>query len=412
MITVPKLSSRKVGMVCTFLLLVPGIALGQDLAGELAGMQHVLNQVYEEMIPLAGELIGMARVLGGFGALWYIASRVWRHLAEASPIDVYPLLRPFALGLAILFFPSVLSLMNGILQPTVRATAAMVGNSNAAIAALIKQKEAAVKDSRFYDMYVGPSGVGDADKWYKYTHPDDPNRESESFWEGIGNDVKFWMSKQSYNFRNSIKQWMSEVLQVLFASAALCINTIRTFYLIVLAILGPLVLGFAVYDGLHQSLTQWIARYINVFLWLPVANIFGSIIAKIQENMLKIDLSQIVEGGDTFFSTTDTAYLIFMVIGIAGYASVPSIASYIVYAGGTTTLMRKAGNIAMTSGGWMTGGGRALLGTSAGKIMAGVGALGAIGNYFYGPSRTSGASGGTSRESGSGSYLHDKLSGK
>lgn len=406
-------NSRKAGTFCAFLLLSPCIALGQDLAGELTGMQQVLDRVYEEMIPLAGELIGMARVLGGFGALWYIASRVWRHLTDASPVDMYPLLRPFALGMAILFFPTVLSVMNGILQPTVRATADMVGNSNAAIAALLKQKEAAVKNSRFYDMYVGESGMGDADKWYKYTHPDDPNRESEGIWEGIGNDIKFWMSKQSYNFRNSIKQWMSEVLQVLFASAALCINTIRTFYLIVLAILGPLVLGFAVYDGLHHSLNQWIARYINVFLWLPVCNIFGSILGKIQENMLKIDLSQISDGGDTFFSTTDTAYLIFMVIGIAGYAAVPSIAGYIVYAGGTTTLMRKAGNIAQTSSSWMTSAGSSVLSTGAGKIMAGVGALGVIGKYFYdrGPAGNAGGSG-RSGGNGTGSYLRDKLSGK
>src|SRR5665213_3862479 len=98
------------------------------------------------------------------------------------------------------------------------------------------------------------------------------------------------MSKSSYNFRNSIKEWMSEVLQVLYMAAALCINTIRTFYLIVLAILGPLVFGLAVFDGLGHILMVWVARYINVFLWLPVANIFGSIIGKVQEQMIALDI--------------------------------------------------------------------------------------------------------------------------
>lgn len=77
----------------------------------------------------------------------------------------------------------------------------------------------------------------------------------------------------------------------------------------ILAILGPLVFGFAVFDGFQHTLTVWIARYVNVFLWLPIANIFGSIIGKVQENMLRYDLSQINQQGDTFFSTTDTAYL-------------------------------------------------------------------------------------------------------
>ncbi len=163
--------------------------------------------------------------------------------------------------------------------------------------------------------------------------------------DGIGNDIKFAMPKASYNFRNSIKEWMSEVLKVLFEAAALCINTIRTFNLIVLAILGPLVFGIAVFDGFQHTLTVWLARYINVFLWLPVANIFGSIIGKIQEKMLALDISQVQNNGDTFFSSTDVAYLVFMIIGIVGYFTVPSVANYIVNAGGGSAMVQKVTNL-------------------------------------------------------------------
>jgi conjugative transposon TraJ protein len=142
---------------------------------------------------------------------------------------------------------------------------------------------------------------------------------------------------------------MSEVLKVLFEASALCINTIRTFYMIVLGILGPLVFGIAVFDGFQHTLTVWIARYLNIFLWLPVANIFGGIMGKIQENMLKEDLHQIATNGDTFFSTTDTAYLIFMIIGIIGYFTVPSVANYIVHAGGSNALLQKVTNMMSTS---------------------------------------------------------------
>jgi conjugative transposon TraJ protein len=141
---------------------------------------------------------------------------------------------------------------------------------------------------------------------------------------------------------------MSEVLKVFFEAAALCINTIRTFYLIILAMLGPLVFGLAVFDGFQHTLTVWLARYLNVFLWLPVANIFGAVIATIQENMLKEDLQEIATNGDTFFSSTDTAYLVFMIIGIIGYFTVPSIANYIVNAGGGNAMLYKVSN-AMTS---------------------------------------------------------------
>jgi conjugative transposon TraJ protein len=259
---------------------------GGGLGNDLKNMQSTLDQLYDQMIPMCSELIGVGRGIAGFAATWYIAYRVWRHLSNAEPIDFYPLLRPFAIAIAILLFPSVISLINGVMQPTVTGTAAIVENSNEAVAVLLQQKEEAIKTTDAWQMYVGEDGTGDRDKWYKYTHPDDPNDQNEGMFEGIGNDIKFAMAKASYNFRNSIKEWMSQVLEILFQAAALCINTIRTFYMIVLAILGPLVFGLAVFDGFQHTLTVWLARYINIFLWLPVANIFGAIIGKIQELML------------------------------------------------------------------------------------------------------------------------------
>lgn len=397
-------SLRGLGGILIFMLL-PALSHAQGTANDISSMQTVLDQVYKEMIPLCSRLIDAARGIAGFAALWYIAVRVWRHIANAEPVDFYPLLRPFALGLAILLFPTVIALINGVLQPVVSATSAMVGDSNKAIAALLKQKEQAVKDSPFYEMYVGENGSGDSDKWYKYTHPKDPNREDESLWEGLGNDLKFWMDKQSYNFRNSIKQWMSEVLQVLFAAAALCINTIRTFYLIVLAILGPLVFGLAVFDGFQHTLTVWLARYVNVFLWLPVANIFGSIIGKIQENMIKLDIGQINGHGDTFFSSTDTGYLIFMVIGIVGYFTVPGIANYIVHAGGNNSLLQKVNMLVSntshtTMKAGMTAGGMAAdtFGDGTRRVYQG---FTGSGNSDYFPDQSPGSA-----------YQHDRLSGK
>ncbi|HWB27710.1 MAG TPA: conjugative transposon protein TraJ [Chitinophagaceae bacterium] len=319
------------------------------LAGGIGGLQSVLDQLYAQMLPLCSSLIGVGRGIAGFAATWYIASRVWRHIANAEPIDFYPLLRPFALGLAVLMFPAVIGIMNTVLQPTVTGTSAMVQDSNAAIVLLLQQKEEAVKKTDVWQMYMGDDGSGDRDKWYKYTHPEDPNDENEGWISSIGNDIKFAMAKASYNFRNAIKEWMSEVLNVLYEAAALCINTIRTFYMIVLAILGPLVFGIAVFDGFQHTLTVWMARYINIFLWLPVANIFGSIIGKIQQMMLQLDIQQVQQYGDTFFSPTDVAYLIFMIIGIVGYFTVPSVANYIVHAGGGNTLLYKTTSLFSTS---------------------------------------------------------------
>jgi conjugative transposon TraJ protein len=398
---------RKAAMVAAIGMLLPFLSVAQSLNNQAGSLHAVLDQIYDEMMPLCSKLIGVGQGIAGFAATWYIASRVWRHIANAEPIDFYPLFRPFVVGFAVVIFPSVLGMINGVMKPTVTATASMVKDADKAIAVLLKKKEEAVKKTQVWQMYIGESGSGDRDKWYKYTHPDDPNPDNEGLFASIGNDVKFAMAKASYNFRNSIKEWMSEVLQVLFQGAALCINTLRTFQLIILSILGPLVFGIAVFDGFQHTLTVWIARYINIFLWLPVANIFGAVIGKIQEKMLQLDIQQVQDFGDTFFSPTDVAYLIFMIIGIVGYFTVPSVANYIVHAGGGNTLLYKVSTLfSSTSRGAVnsvTGGAGMVadaMGGAAGRMAGSISSHAANAGYFQ-----------DSASSNKSSYMQDKISG-
>lgn len=317
------------------------------LSNDLQGLQLTLKTVYDTMIAKCGALTGVARGIAGFGALWYIGYRVWGHLARAEAIDFFPLFRPFAIGLVITLFPLLITLMQGVLEPTVSGTAALVNNSNQAIATLLQQKQDALKQSSDWQMYVGSGGGGDQSKWEQLSGEADSGAFS-----GLSNRVKFEMAKASYNLKNSIKVWLSEVLQVLFEAAALCINTIRTFYLILLAIIGPLAFGLGVFDGFHHLLRVWFARYVNVFLWLPIANILGSLIAEIQQQMIKLDITQLQATGQTNFGETDAAYIVFLIMAIAGYFTVPTFANWIISAGGHGEHMKK---VAESAGGVIDG---------------------------------------------------------
>jgi conjugative transposon TraJ protein len=301
-----------------------------DISTDIGGLQTTLEQVYNTMVVHCSELIGIGQAIGGFATLWYISSKVWSHIARAESVDVYPLLRPFAIGLCILIFPAVLGLLNGVMQPTVRGTAALVNDSNQAVATLLQDRQAAMQNSNDWQMYVGSGGSGNLDKWETLSGEAD-----SGFMSGVSNRLKFEMAKMSYNMRNSVKVWLSEILQVLFEAAALCINTVRTFYLIILGIFGPLAFGLSIFPGFGHILSNWLTRYLNVFLWLPVANIFGSLISQIQQEMIKIDIDQLNASGQTTFGPTDTAYIIFLVLTIVGYFTVPSITNYIVSATGT-----------------------------------------------------------------------------
>jgi len=192
---------------------------------------------------------------------------------------------------------------------------------------------------------------------------------------------------------------------MLYYAASLCIDTIRTFHLVVLSILGPLVFALAIYDGFQHTLSVWLARYINIYMWLPCANIFGSILGKVQENMIKIDIGQLQTNEDTFFTSTDIAYLIFMVIGIVGYFTVPSVANYIVHASGANTLLSKTNSL-VTASTQMSSGAMNTLSSS-----------GSYASDMRGPDRLSTAlADATNSESyykdgGGSNYQHGKLSG-
>ncbi|SDD67253.1 YWFCY domain-containing protein [Pedobacter soli] len=89
-------------------------------------------------------------------------------------------------------------------------------------------------------------------------------------------------------------------------------------------------------------------------------------------NMLKIDISQIGESGDTFFSASDSAYLVFLVIGIVGYFTVPNVANYIVHAGGGNAILQKVNSL-------VVGGGRSAMNATG---AAGGMAADAMGNAY------------------------------
>ena len=90
-------------------------------------LHQIMRSLYEQMMPLCGDMAGVAKGIAGLGALFYVAYRVWQSLARAEPIDVFPMLRPFAIGLCIMFFPTVvLGTLSGVLSPIVQGTAKML----------------------------------------------------------------------------------------------------------------------------------------------------------------------------------------------------------------------------------------------------------------------------------------------
>ena len=143
-----------------------------------------------------------------------------------------------------------------------------------------------------------------------------------------------YIERGMYNMKKGIRDFFREILELMFQAAALVIDTIRTFFLVVLAILGPIAFAISVWDGFQSTLTQWICRYIQVYLWLPVSDMFSTILAKIQVLMLQSDIERMQADPNFSLDSSDGVYIVFMIIGIIGYFTIPTVAGWIIQAGG------------------------------------------------------------------------------
>ena len=330
--------------------------------GEFESLHAILRNLYVEMMPLCSNMAGTAKGIAGLGALFYVAYRVWQSLAKAEPIDVYPMLRPFAIGICIMFFPTlVLGSINDILSPIVQGTHQMLESETFDMNTYQKQKDRLEYES----MMRNPETA------YLVNNEEFDKQIDELGW-GAGDMVTMagiYIDRTAYNMKKSIRDFFREILELIFASAALLIDTLRTFFLIVLSILGPIAFAISVWDGFQSTLTQWICRYISIYLWLPVSDMFSTILAKIQVLMLQNDITALENDPSYSVDASNGVYIIFMIIGIIGYFTIPTVANWIIQAGGVGQYNKNVNSTAGKAGSMVGAGAGAAAGNVSGRLL-------------------------------------------
>lgn len=84
--------------------------------------------------------------LTGYGNRWH----------GGEPIDVFGLLRPFVLGLCIIFFDVlVLGTINGIFNPIVEGTSAMLHDQQFSVREYQKEKDKLESDANLHNILSG-----------------------------------------------------------------------------------------------------------------------------------------------------------------------------------------------------------------------------------------------------------------
>ena len=331
------------------------------LSVDFSNLHTILESLYNEMMPLCGDMLDVAKGLAGLGALFYVAVRVWQSLARAEPIDVYPLLRPFAIGICIMLFPTlVLGTMNTVLSPIVQGTHKMLEGQTMDMQQYREQKDRLEREA----MLRNPETA------YLVSDEEFDRQLDELGWspDAMATRMGMYMEVGMYNLEKNIRDAFRSLLELLSAAASLLIDTVRTFFLVVLSILGPIAFAFSVWDGFQSTLSQWFTRYISVYLWLPVSDLFSCMLAKIQVLMLQNDILELQNNPNYSLDNSNSVYVIFMLIGIIGYFTVPTVAVWIVQAGGAGNYNRNINRTATKTGGFAAGAAGSGLGNIGGRL--------------------------------------------
>jgi conjugative transposon TraJ protein len=330
------------------------------LAANFDNLHQILQNLYTDMMPLCSQMTGVAKGLAGLGALFYVAYRVWQSLARAEPVDVFPLLRPFALGLCIMFFPTlVLGTLNSVMSPIVKGTHTILETQTFDMNEYRAQKDrleleamkrnpetAYLVDKEAFDNKLDELGVLDAI-------------------EVCG----MYVDRAMYNMKKAVQNFFRELLELMFNAAALVVDTLRTFFLVVLSILGPISFAISCWDGFQASLSQWFVRYISIYLWLPVSDLFSSVLARIQVLMLKQDI-ELLADPNFIPDGSNSVYITFLIIGIIGYFTIPTVANWIIQAGGGAgNYGKNVGQTASRTGSIVAGTAGAAVGNIAGRLI-------------------------------------------
>ena len=331
---------------------------------DFENLHQILRSLYDEMMPLCEDMAGVAKGIAGLGALFYVAYRVWQSLARAEPIDVFPMLRPFAIGLCIMFFPTVvLGTLRGVLSPIVQGTAKMLEAETLDMNEYREQKD----KLEYEAMKRNPETA------YLVSNEEFDKQLEELGWspDDLVTMAGMYIERSMYQMKKGVREFFRELLELLFQAAALVIDTLRTFFLVVLSILGPIAFAISVWDGFQSTLTQWICRYVQVYLWLPVSDMFSTILAKIQVLMLQSDIERMQADPNFSLDSSDGVYIVFMIIGIIGYFTIPTVSGWIIQAGGMGNYGRNVNQTAGKAGGFAG----SVAGATAGNVAGRVGKL-------------------------------------
>ena len=221
---------------------------------------------------LFGEFIADAQALAAIFMLLYFGVESFKMMSGDKKLEIIPLLRPFALGLVLMFWIPFINLISYPGELLTAQSKAMFTNQidevellsrnryalidSVAVELLhtsleVERAENEVKDKKWYDFSIDFSAIGDK----------------------IAGLYVYVVAKVKMIMFNIIEFIVVTCWQV----CTYFVFFLQIIFTGILVILGPLAFAFSVLPAFRDAYIQWIARFVSVSLYSCIAYIVLSI---------------------------------------------------------------------------------------------------------------------------------------
>ena len=354
----------------TFMLLADSFGSADLLRViDLMYAKQVADNTYGSAI--GTELMAASRGIAGIAGLFYIGSKISGQIVRNEGINFIPLLRPFALMILIGLIPEITNLIDATFKKVAVAAQADSESVKQRVAELQKKREQAVKK-----------------KWQQIEENEDAyNMEfgepEDDMFKSVSKAFNIATGKMADDFKSALYDFTQAILALLGDIAYIILYLISAIYRIILRIIAPLAIAFAIFDGLSNNVIEWFGKYINYALLPMVAGIYQNIAVTLNmgfldEMMISGDMSSTLPGQDPFaFGLVYTGVLIILLVL---YTQIPSITNMIMVVGGSSGMIQgltgkaAAGGMAAKRFGGMRMGG----GSMGAASMGGAGPMGSV----------------------------------
>lgn len=265
-----------------------------------------------------------AQLLCGLFAFIYVGMGIWGCWTNGKSIDFYRLIKPFAVGLVIVFFSAFTSLLNMVVYPIELAT------SNIANTLTVQYADAQ------QNYHQTETNVRNAMAAYQREYSNElTSSEAESSPASL----------QLHTYQTTLHV-LCNLAQMALTGVVLFMKVYVVLAKLVLLLIGPFAFALSLLPGFGANIAKWVSHYVRILLYVPLCCIVSSLVAVLFSTCLYPALVNLFanlptsdynlvqyQQASTGQLTAHFFVLLFHGIAIALYACIPTFSKWILSVG-------------------------------------------------------------------------------